>query len=63
MMSRDFSKRGQFVYFYNLKPSVGNVFKGIKNCSIFLCANKDELDELLRKHLQVFLFLSKRPLA
>ncbi|XP_016657179.1 sodium-independent sulfate anion transporter [Acyrthosiphon pisum] len=50
MMSRDFSKKGQFLYLFNLKPSVANVFKGIKNCNIFLCANKDELDELLRKH-------------
>lgn len=54
MMSQDFSKKGQFLYLFNLKSSVANVFKGIKNCNIFLCANKDELDELLRKHLQVF---------
>ncbi|KAL4132119.1 hypothetical protein QTP88_009329 [Uroleucon formosanum] len=50
MMSQDFSKKGQFLYLFNLKSSVANVFKGIKNCNIFLCANKDELDELLRKH-------------
>lgn len=59
MMSRDFLKKGQFLYLFNLKPSVANVFKGIKNCNIFLCANKDELDELLRKHLQVFNLFSK----
>lgn len=51
MMSRDFLKKGQFLYMFNLKPSVGNVFTGMKNCNIFLCENKDELDELLNKHL------------
>jgi len=51
MMSRDFLKKGQFLYMFNLKPSVGNVFMGLKNCNIYLCANKDELDELLKKHL------------
>ncbi|XP_060834113.1 sodium-independent sulfate anion transporter-like [Rhopalosiphum padi] len=50
MMSQDFSKKGQFLYLYDLKPSVANVFKGIKNCNIFICANKDELDVLLRNH-------------
>lgn len=51
MMSRDFSKKGLFLYVYNLKPSVANVFKGIKNFNIFMFANKDELDEMLKKHL------------
>jgi len=51
MMSQDFLKKGQFLYLYNLKPSVANVLKGIKNCNILLCANNDELDELLRKQL------------
>lgn len=51
MLSRDLSKNGQYLYLYNLKPSVVNVFKGIKNCNIFLCVNKDELDELLKQHL------------
>ncbi|VVC34483.1 SLC26A/SulP transporter domain,STAS domain,Sulphate anion transporter, conserved site [Cinara cedri] len=50
MMSEDFTRKGQFLYLYNLKPSVRNVFKGIKNCNIFLCANKDELDDQLKKH-------------
>ncbi|XP_050055447.1 sodium-independent sulfate anion transporter-like isoform X2 [Aphis gossypii] len=50
MMSLDFSKKGQYLYLYNLKPSVASVFKGIKNCNIYLCANKDELNELLRNH-------------
>lgn len=51
MMSRDFSKKGQYIYLYNLKPSVFKVFKGLKNCNIFLCADKDELDKLLKNHL------------
>jgi hypothetical protein len=51
MMSQDFSKKGQYLYLYDLKPNVGNVFKGIKNCNIFICANKDELDVQLKNYL------------
>lgn len=51
MMSRDFSKNGQLIYIYNLKPSVFNVFKGLKNCNILLCSNKDAMEEELKKHI------------
>lgn len=51
MIATDFSKKGQFLCMYNLKPSVINVFKGLKNCNIILCANKDELDEILKTNL------------
>lgn len=50
MMSQDFTEKGQFLYLYNLKPSVFKVFKGIQNCNILLCSSKDELDEQLKKH-------------
>lgn len=56
MISRDLSIKGQSLYLYNLKPSVIGVFEGLKNCDVFLCANKNELDELLIKHLWVNLF-------
>lgn len=49
MMSRDFSNKGQLIYIYDLKPSVLKVFKGLKNINIVVCANKNELDDLLKK--------------
>lgn len=52
MMARDFSKIGEFLYLYNLKSSVVNVFKGIKNCNIILCTNMDELEQHLIENIK-----------
>ncbi|XP_050432121.1 sodium-independent sulfate anion transporter-like [Adelges cooleyi] len=49
MLSQDFSNRGQALFFYNLKPSVVEVFKGVQPKDFVLYYHKKELDRLLAK--------------
>lgn len=48
MLTKDFSDRGQALFFYNLKPSVVEVFKGVKPRELVLYYHKKELDRLLQ---------------
>lgn len=49
MLTKDFSDRGQALFFYNLKPSVVEVFKGVKPKELVFYYHKKELDRLLQK--------------
>ena len=49
MPTKDFSDRGQALFFYNLKPSVVDVFRGVKPEELVFYYNKKELDRLLQK--------------
>lgn len=49
MLTKDFSDRGQALFFYNLKPSVVEVFKGVKPKELVFYYHKRELDRLLQK--------------
>ncbi|CAI6349866.1 unnamed protein product [Macrosiphum euphorbiae] len=49
MLTKDFSDRGQALFFYNLKPSVVDVFRGVKPKELVFYYNKKELDRLLQK--------------
>lgn len=53
MLSKDFSDRGQALFFYNLKPSVVDVFKGVKPKELVFYYNKKELDRLLQKSTEL----------
>lgn len=48
MLTKDFSDRGQALFFYNLKPSVVEVFKGVKPRELVFYYHKKELDRLLQ---------------
>ncbi|XP_005183805.2 sodium-independent sulfate anion transporter [Musca domestica] len=47
-MVEDFKGRGQKLIFFNLKPSVAQIFDGLK-CKLVLCYNADSLLEELKK--------------
>ncbi|KAJ8984676.1 hypothetical protein NQ317_015767 [Molorchus minor] len=46
----DFHKRNQPILFYNLKPSVINIFQGVQPKDFVYCETYNELNELLKKH-------------
>lgn len=48
MLAKDFSDRGQSLFFYNLKPSVVEVFRGVRPKELILYYHKKELDRLLQ---------------
>lgn len=48
MLTADFSDRGQALFFYNLKPSVVEVFKGVQPKELVFYYRKKDLDRLLR---------------
>lgn len=50
MLAKDFSDRGQALFFYNLKPSVVEVFRGVKPKELVCYYHKKELDDLLRRN-------------
>lgn len=48
MLTIDFANRGQALFFYNLKPSVVEVFKGVQPKELVFYYHKRELDRLLQ---------------
>lgn len=52
MLAKDFSDRGQALFFYNLKPSVVEVFRGVKPKELVCYYHKKELDRLLRNTVE-----------
>lgn len=48
MLSIDFANRKQALFFYNLKPTVVEVFKGVKPKEFIFYYKKKELDKLLQ---------------
>ncbi|XP_038212215.1 sodium-independent sulfate anion transporter-like [Zerene cesonia] len=44
----DFHARGQTLIFYNVKPSIAEVFRGVRPREFLLCAHRTDLDRLLR---------------
>jgi sodium-independent sulfate anion transporter 11 len=47
-ITQDFSARKQPLFFYNLKPSLVAVFKGLKPKDFVVYYSEDELDNLIR---------------
>lgn len=47
-LTEDFSKRKQPLLFYNLRPSVVEVFQGVRPGDLRYCRSESELNELLR---------------
>uniref|UniRef100_A0A146KXN3 Sodium-independent sulfate anion transporter n=2 Tax=Lygus hesperus TaxID=30085 RepID=A0A146KXN3_LYGHE len=50
VLTNDFSKRQQPLFFYNLKPSVVAVFEGVQPKDFIVYYNEHELDNLLLLH-------------
>ncbi|XP_037911072.1 sodium-independent sulfate anion transporter [Hermetia illucens] len=48
-LTQDFSKRGQHLFFYNLKPSVCTVFEGLSPVDFTVYYQEQQLDELLHR--------------
>ncbi|XP_076646094.1 sodium-independent sulfate anion transporter [Halictus rubicundus] len=48
-LTEDFSKRGQPLIFYNLKPSVIEIFKGVKPSGLRCSSNEHELNDSLKE--------------
>lgn len=48
-LTQDFSKRGQPLFFYNLKSSVCSVFEGLSPVDFVVYYREENLDELLRE--------------
>jgi sodium-independent sulfate anion transporter 11 len=44
----DFVKRNQPILFYNLKPSIVEIFQGVQPKDFKYCRNEIELNELLK---------------
>ncbi|XP_029342725.1 sodium-independent sulfate anion transporter [Acyrthosiphon pisum] len=55
LLTIDFSRRGQLLFFYNLKPSLVTVFEGVrpKDFNIRLFYESQDIDQLLNKHMIV----------
>ncbi|XP_022162658.1 sodium-independent sulfate anion transporter-like [Myzus persicae] len=55
LLTIDFSRRGQLLFFYNLKPSLVTVFEGVrpKDFNIRLFYERQDIDQLLNKHMVV----------
>lgn len=51
VLTEDFSKRGQPLFFYNLKPSVVAVFEGVQPTDFVVYYDKHDLDHLLRSKM------------
>lgn len=50
VLTQDFSRRKQPLFFYNLKPSVVAVFEGIKPKDFVVYYDEHQLDNLLIQH-------------
>lgn len=48
ILTKDFAAREQPLLFYNLKPSVCNVFEGLSPKEFVVFYNEEELDDLLK---------------
>lgn len=46
-ITNDFAKRGQPLFFYNLKPSVCAVFEGLSPTDFIVYYREEQLDDLL----------------
>lgn len=55
MLTQDFSKRGQALFFYNLKPSVVAVFEGVQPKDFITYYHRQDLDQLFKKWKSVFI--------
>ncbi|KAG5315058.1 PREDICTED: sodium-independent sulfate anion transporter [Acromyrmex echinatior] len=49
ILTKDFAKRGQPLFFYNLKPSVNAVFEGVEPKDFIVYYNQETLDDLLKE--------------
>lgn len=49
MLTQDFSKRGQALFFFNLKPSVVAVFEGVQPKDFITYYRRHDLDQLFQK--------------
>lgn len=58
VLTQDFSRRKQPLFFYNLKPSVVAVFEGIKPKDFVVYYDEHQLDNLLIQHTWVLDFVS-----
>uniref|UniRef100_U5EHL8 Putative sulfate/bicarbonate/oxalate exchanger sat-1 n=1 Tax=Corethrella appendiculata TaxID=1370023 RepID=U5EHL8_9DIPT len=48
-ITKDFAKRGQPLYFYNLKPSVCAIFEGLSPIDFVVYYREENLDDLLKE--------------
>lgn len=48
-LAEDFASRGQPLLFYNLKPSVVEIFRGVKPSELRCCASETELNDYLKE--------------
>lgn len=48
-LTKDFAKRGQPLFFYNLKPSVYSVFEGVEPTDFVVYYTEEALDDLLKE--------------
>lgn len=55
MLTQDFSKRGQALFFYNLKPSVVAVFEGVQPKDFITYYHRHDIDQLFQKWKSVYL--------
>jgi hypothetical protein len=55
-LTQDFSSRKQPLFFYNLKPSVVNVFNGLQPKDFVVYHSEEELDNLIRGGYTVHCF-------
>lgn len=56
MLTQDFSKRGQALFFYNLKPSVVAVFEGVQPKDFITYYHKHDIDQLFQKWRLVYIY-------
>lgn len=57
MLTQDFSKRGQALFFYNLKPSVVAVFEGVQPKDFITYYHRHEFDNLFQGWKLVYTYL------
>jgi sodium-independent sulfate anion transporter 11 len=58
MLTQDFSKRGQALFFFNLKPSVVAVFEGVQPKGFITFYHRHDLDHLFQRWKSVFSLIS-----
>lgn len=58
MLTQDFSKRGQALFFYNLKPSVVAVFEGVQPKGFITYYHRHDLDQLFQRWKSVFTIMN-----
>lgn len=50
LLTQDFAKKKQPLYFYNLKPSVCSVFEGLSPVDFVVYYREEKIDDLLREY-------------